>query len=269
MKTPRMLALSALVAAAWCHVSLAQDTTPTPSRNSSVTTPSDRSPATSPSRTDRDTSTRAQSNAPRAASSEKLSRGERKFVEEMLEGGLAEVELGKLAQDKAQNGDIKKFGQRMVEDYSKAGDELKRIAEAKGIKIPAEPDRSHRRKVDDLQKLSGADFDKKYVGDMVKDHEHDVKEIQKMAKDAKDPEVKAFAEKTAPVLEEHLNQVRQLADATGSPRGGRSNKSAAVNPGRDANASSGSSTRAASGNPARGSAPMRSSQPAESSAPGR
>jgi putative membrane protein len=246
MSRPQFLAISALIAAAaWSAAPHAQ-TPATPSNSErSVTTPSDRG-AASPSRTDRDTASTAQrnDNARNGAGKDgnaKMNRGERKFLTEVAAHNMAEIQTGKIAESKATNPEVKKFGERMVQDHSKANEELKQVAQSKGIQLPSDADRGHKREADRLQKLSGADFDKKYIGAMVKDHEQDVKEFRKMAKNAKDPEVRAFAEKTLPVLEEHLNLARQAADATGAPRGGRSNKSAAVNPSRQ------SSTSGASG----------------------
>jgi len=170
-----------------------------------------------------------------------MNRGERKFLEEAAQHGVAEVDAGKLAASKATNAEVKKFGEQMAQDHGKANEELKQLASQKGVQVKEEPDRAHKRASDQLQKLSGADFDKKYMGQMVKDHEEDVKKFQKMAKDAKDPEVRAFAEKTVPVLEKHLDMARQVADETGAPRGGRNQKSAQNNPSRDTSSSAGAS----------------------------
>jgi putative membrane protein len=138
-----------------------------------------------------------------------LDRSDRKFIEEAAKGGMAEVEMGQLASERAQSPDVKQFGQRMVQDHSKANDELKQLASSKGVDVPAQTDKSHQKKMEKLQKLSGAQFDKQYMDDMVKDHKKDVKEFQKEAKSAKDPDVKSFAAKTTPTLQEHL----QMAEA--------------------------------------------------------
>jgi putative membrane protein len=247
MNRPKILALSALVAAAWCTAPQAQ-TPATPSNSDrSISTPSNNSSVTSPSSTDRNTSTQMRRNDTArsdSGSASKMNRSERKFLEEAAEGGVAEVELGKLASSKASNADVKKFGEQMAQDHAKANDDLKQLASQKGVQVKPDLDRSHKRMSDQLQKLSGADFDKKYMAEMVRDHEHDVKEFKKMAKDAKDPDVRAFAEKTVPVLEKHLDMARQVADATGAPRGQRNQKSSENNPARDKSSSAGSSTSA-------------------------
>jgi len=144
------------------------------------------------------------------ATAAKVSRGDRNFFVTAAEDGMAEVELGKLASEKASNDSVKQFGQRMVDDHGKAGDELKKIAQDKGITPPAEMDGKHRKLHDRLSKMSGAEFDRAYVDEMVKDHRNDVKEFQREAKNAKDPDVKSFASKTLPTLQDHLKQAEGL-----------------------------------------------------------
>jgi putative membrane protein len=132
-----------------------------------------------------------------------------KFVMDTAKGGLAEVEMGRLAADKASNPDVKKFGQRMVDDHSKANDELKAIASGKGITVPSDLDAADKRQKDQWSKMSGAAFDKAYMADMVKDHKKDVAEFKKEAASGKDPDVKAFAGKTLPTLEDHLKMAEE------------------------------------------------------------
>ena len=140
----------------------------------------------------------------------KLPAGDRKFVMEALKGGMAEVELGKLAGEKASNDAVKQFGKRMADDHAKAGEELKKLAMDKGIQPPSDLDGKHRKLHDRLSKLSGAEFDRAYVNEMVKDHRKDVKDFQREADKAKDPDVKAFASKTLPTLQDHLKQIEDL-----------------------------------------------------------
>ena len=140
----------------------------------------------------------------------KLASSDRKFVTEALKGGMAEVELGKLASEKASTDAVKQFGQRMVDDHGKAGEELKKIAQDKGVTPPAELDGKHKRLHERLSKLSGAEFDRAYMEEMVKDHRNDVKEFQREAGRAKDPDVKSYASKTLPTLQEHLKQAETV-----------------------------------------------------------
>jgi putative membrane protein len=151
----------------------------------------------------------AQGTSSATSKGSQLDHSDRKFLESAAKDGLAEVELGQLASQRAESPEVKQFGQRMVQDHGKANDQLKQLAQSKGLQVPAETDKSHQKKMEKLQKLSGAQFDKQYMDDMVKDHKKDVKEFQKQAKSAKDPDVKNFAAQTAPTLQEHL----QMAEA--------------------------------------------------------
>lgn len=133
------------------------------------------------------------------------------FVKQAAEGGMLEVAKGKLATQKGAHEGVKQFGQKMVDDHTKAGDELKSIAAAKNVTMPGEAaGRPARAMLTKLEKLEGAAFDRAYVDDQVKDHEKTVALFEREAKSGKDAELKAFAEKTLPTLKEHLTAVRNL-----------------------------------------------------------
>ncbi len=132
------------------------------------------------------------------------------FLTEAAQGGMAEVELGKLASQKAQSPEVKKFGQMMVADHSAANAELKALAAKKNIQIPADMGSSHKSTLDSMSKLSGAEFDKEYVENMEDDHEEDVAKFQKQADSSTDPDVKAFAMKTLPTLKKHLDAIKAI-----------------------------------------------------------
>ena len=132
------------------------------------------------------------------------------FLKDAANGGMAEVELGKVASTKAANAEVKKFAQMMVADHSKANEELKALAAKKAIELPKEVDSSHKSTMDSLSRKTGADFDKAYVDDMVDDHEKDVSAFEDKAKNAKDADVKAFAEKTLPTLRKHLDAIKAI-----------------------------------------------------------
>ena len=134
----------------------------------------------------------------------------RNFVEKAAAGGAAEVEGGKLAEQRGANEKVKQFGARMVQDHGKANDELKQLAAGKGLQLPGTTDPHHRQEMAKLQKLSGAEFDRAYMDHMVKDHKKDVVEFKSEADSGKDPDIKAFAARTLPTLQEHL----KLAEAT-------------------------------------------------------
>ena len=131
------------------------------------------------------------------------------FMTEAAQGGMAEVQLGKLAASKAKDPEVKKFGQMMVDDHTKANNELKTVAAKKNFTLPADIG-SHKSTLDELTGLSGADFDKEYVEEMVDDHETDVAAFQKQADNGTDPDVKAFAAKTLPVLKKHLEAIKAI-----------------------------------------------------------
>jgi putative membrane protein len=194
-----------------------------------------------------------------------LSNDDRKFVMEAAHGGMMEVELGKLATQKAMSDDVKQFGQRMVDDHSKANDELMQLASSKGIMInhsmgsnstasgtasqmsdsttqtsgsntmssqrstsqttgsntmsgqgsnaSSNDDKmmkKHQEMVSKLSALSGAEFDRKYMDEMVKDHEKDVAAFERESTKGSDPDLKAWAAKTLPTLREHLQMARDI-----------------------------------------------------------
>ena len=143
--------------------------------------------------------------------SSSLTASDKKFVREAAEGGLAEVELGQLAAEKASSEEVKKFGQRMVDDHSKANDQLKQIASSKGVTVPDKVSAKDKMLKERLSKLSGPSFDKAYMQDMVKDHKKDVAEFKRESMSAKDNDVKDFAAKTLPTLKEHLQQAEGIA----------------------------------------------------------
>jgi putative membrane protein len=142
-----------------------------------------------------------------------LSGADRSFVEKAAIGGMAEVELGNLAQQKATSDQVKQFGARMVQDHTKANDELKQVASAKGMQLPTTLDKKHKSDMDKLQKKTGADFDKAYMSHMLDDHKHDVADFKKEATSGKDADVKGFAAKTLPTLQEHLQLAQTTNDA--------------------------------------------------------
>jgi len=139
-----------------------------------------------------------------------------KFMKGAAQGGMAEVQLGKLAAQKADSADVKEFGQRMVDDHSKAGDELKQLASDKGVTLPTEIPSKEQKLMNRLQGLSGPAFDKAYMEAMVKDHEHDVNAFRNASQKGPDADVKAWAAKTLPTLQDHLQMARQTAEKVGA-----------------------------------------------------
>jgi putative membrane protein len=139
------------------------------------------------------------------------------FLKMAASDGLAEVKLGQLAGEKGGSAEVKELGSMMVTDHGKANEELKTLASAKGVEVPADLDKKHQATYDKLAKLSGAEFDKAYAAEMVKGHKKAVGEFEKAAK-SKDAEVKAFADKTLPTLRHHLEKAQSLSGAQGAEK---------------------------------------------------
>jgi len=132
------------------------------------------------------------------------------FVKNALEGGMAEVQLGKLALQKSSNDDVKQFAQRMVDDHTKMGDQMKPIAEKIGVAIPDAPSKKDQATMAKLEMLNGDAFDKAYMKDMVKDHKTDLSDFKTEAANASDPAVKNAASSGAQVIAQHLQMAERI-----------------------------------------------------------
>jgi putative membrane protein len=132
------------------------------------------------------------------------------FALKAVQGGLAEVKLGRLAAEKGASPDVKAFGQQMVEDHGKANERLKAAAESEGMTLPADVNGTQQAMYDRLSKLSGAQFDSAYVKDMMMDHQEDIKEFKKEAQSGTDEQMKSFASQTLPVIEGHLEKLKSI-----------------------------------------------------------
>jgi putative membrane protein len=136
------------------------------------------------------------------------------FVREAAQAGLAEVRMGQLAQANAQNDQLKDFGQKLVNDHTKANDELSRIASSKGFQFPTAMSGKDDRMMEHLSSLNGIEFDKTCSRDAVEAHEKAVKLFKTEAQSGQDPDLKAFAQRTLPTLEDHLRMAKQLSKAS-------------------------------------------------------
>jgi putative membrane protein len=136
--------------------------------------------------------------------------GDVKFAREAASGGMTEVQLGKIAFQKGVSQKVKDFGQMMVTDHSKANNEFMALARKKNIVLPTAPNADDQKVIDELSQKSGTDFDKAYVDDMVKDHKKDIAAFKDAAKNCKDPDIKAFAANTLPVLQKHLDAINAI-----------------------------------------------------------
>jgi putative membrane protein len=150
-----------------------------------------------------------------ADTSPKLSHQDKSFLKDAAEGGNAEVEASKVAVSQSANADVKTFAQQMVDDHGKAGSELKTLADQKGVKVPDDPSTVKKAEIKMLSGRKGASFDQHYADSIgVKAHEDTVKLFQKEVDKGTDADVKAWAQKTLPALQHHLEMARQLKTKT-------------------------------------------------------
>ena len=145
-------------------------------------------------------------------SADRMMPSDSKFITAAAQGGKAEVEMGRLAVQHASDPAVKQFGQRMIDDHTNANEELKQIASRKGITLPDQVNAKQKSTIDRLSRLNGAEFDRAYMEDMVRDHQEDVADFQHEADKGNDSDVKTFAGKTLPTLQDHL----KMAQSTNS-----------------------------------------------------
>ena len=141
---------------------------------------------------------------------EKKASSDKEFMMEAAQGGMLEVKLGQIAKEQGSSDAVKRFGERMVTDHSKANKRLTALAAKKGVALPQALDRKHQSMLDQLAKLKGEEFDRSYADQMVKDHEQDIAEFEAEAKNGQDADVKAWAAQTLPTLREHLALAKKL-----------------------------------------------------------
>jgi putative membrane protein len=149
-----------------------------------------------------------------AATSE-LSQQDSTFVREALQAGLAEVQMGQLTVQHAQDPMLKQFGERLVADHSKANEELMKLATAKRLQIPSQINARQAEMVQALSGANGADFDRLCSQDAVQAHTDAIQKFKMAAQTSQDPDIKAFAQKTLPVLEQHLKDAKQFNSGRG------------------------------------------------------
>ena len=135
---------------------------------------------------------------------DKLSRADRRFMQDAAGDGMYEVQAAQIAASKAQSPDVKDFAGKMLSDHQNANNDLVQLANAKKVELPAAPPRGKRHEIETLGKKSGAGFDQLFVKASISDHEKDVKKFEKAAGKVRDPQLKAWVQNTLPVLREHL-----------------------------------------------------------------
>jgi len=160
--------------------------------------------------------------SPVAAHAGAPSNADLRFVKAAARGGMAEVRLGKLAEERGASARVREFGQRMVNDHSAANDHLKDVAHAKHIALPLDIGAKNKATYNRLARLHGAAFDAAYIRDMRADHQEDISEFQREARSGRDAEVRAFARTTLPVLREHYRMITSISSHRNRMRAHRS-----------------------------------------------
>ena len=135
---------------------------------------------------------------------------DQRFLVEAAMGDLADVNLGQLGLDKAQNTEVKRFAQRLMDDHEKSLARIHALAEQQDIKVPEQVDEKHNKLFTKLSRVSGKEFDQTYMREMVKSHEEEVREFETRSASANDPDIKAWARATLPVLQRHLQSARDI-----------------------------------------------------------
>lgn len=139
---------------------------------------------------------------------QKADKDSQKFIKNAIEGNMAEVDVGKLAQEKGKSDAVKKYGEMLVSDHGKANEEAKSVAQNVGVEPPSGASIGEQATYLKLKVLSGDTFDKSFANTMVSDHQKDIKEYQKAS--GKNDAVGEYAKKTLPTLQKHLQEAQQL-----------------------------------------------------------
>lgn len=140
---------------------------------------------------------------------------EKMFIKKAADGGMTEVELGKLAAEKGGSDAVKDFGNEMVKDHGKINDNLKEVAAKMNVTVPTKISAKHQATIEKMSAMSGADFDKAYVPAMIKDHEMDIAEFEKADKMVKNEDLKKFIEDSIPMMKDHLEKIKKFDQAKG------------------------------------------------------
>jgi putative membrane protein len=146
-----------------------------------------------------------------------LSASDRQFITKAAQDSTAEIELGQLASEQAVKAQVREFGQMMVQDHTQMNNELQTLAAQKGLTVPQDIGEENRKVKANLSKLTGAAFDKAYMNQMIADHSKDVSLFRRQSQQANDPDLKAWAAKTLPTLQEHLRLARAITGKPATP----------------------------------------------------
>ena len=147
-------------------------------------------------------------------SDQKIDNADAAAMKQLAQANLNEIDAGKAAASKAQSPQVKQFAQKMVDDHTRMLDDLKTLAQQKSVSLPESVSLKDKAQMELMKRASGADFDRKYMDQMVKDHQNDLNDVQELASKAKDPEFKAAVQKASGKISEHLQMAQRIASAS-------------------------------------------------------
>jgi len=192
----------------------------------------------------------AAGNSSSDAAQSMVGKSDQAFMTEAAMGGLAEVQLAQMAQQKASSQEVKDYARRLEQDHTKANDQLKSIAQQRQVSLPSDIGAKHQQMVSKLNSMSGPEFDQAYMKMMVQDHRKDIKAFEHESNRGMDTDLKNFASTTLPTLREHLTMAEQLNNSTRSRKAdkssGTSSSATSGNSGNSGSSSSGSSSSSSS-----------------------
>ena len=141
----------------------------------------------------------------------KTDKASQTFITKAIQGNLAEVSMGQLAQQQGESADVKSFGQQLVTDHSAANQRATSLASQLGVTPPSEPSKKQKSDAAKMEKMSGAAFDRAFAQHMVADHKKDIRDFEKQAK--KNDAAGQYAQQTLPTLRKHLETAQSLGKA--------------------------------------------------------
>ncbi len=176
-----------------------------------------------------------------------LSQSDQNMMKQLSYANMAEIEAAQMALDKSQDQQVKTFAQKMIDDHTKASDQLRDIADAKNVKLPTELDAKHKKEVQNLSKLSGDKFDKKYLSQGgVSDHRQVQQLLSRIEKRAKDDQLKTLASTLMPTINEHWQMAKEMTSSSAATKPPATGSSGTMGSGKAGGATSSSGSSGAS-----------------------
>jgi putative membrane protein len=164
-------------------------------------------------------------------SDQKIDNDDAAAMKQLAQANLNEIEAGKAAAARAQNPQVKQFAQKMVDDHTQMLNDLKALAQRKSVSLPDAMSLKDKAQMELMKRAAGADFDKRYMDAMVKDHQEDLQEVQDLAAKAKDPDFRAAVQRASSRINEHLQLAQRIATSSAAGATTPSNSTQQVNPG--------------------------------------